>query len=154
MQRRYEISDEQWNKIKHMFPKAKTGRPGKDLRLMFNAVLWITCSGAPWRDLPERFGSWKTVYSRFCKWRDEGTLLKVFEHLREDADYENLSIDSTLVKAHQSSAGAKKRAKDSEVNQHIGRSSGGKTTKIHAAVDGLGNPLYIKLTAGQIHDST
>ena len=61
-------SDEQ-----HMFPKAKTGRPGKDLRLMFNAVLWIACSGAPWRDLPERFGSWKTVYSRFCKWRDEGT---------------------------------------------------------------------------------
>ncbi len=59
MQRRYEISDEQWNKIKHMFPKAKTGRPGKDLRLMFNAVLWIACSGAPWRDLPERFGSWK-----------------------------------------------------------------------------------------------
>ena len=57
MQRRYEISDEQWNKIKHMFPKAKTGRPGKDLRLMFNAVLWIACSGAPWRDLPERFGS-------------------------------------------------------------------------------------------------
>ena len=50
MQRRYEISDEQWNKIKHMFPKAKTGRPGKDLRLMFNAVLWIACSGAPWRD--------------------------------------------------------------------------------------------------------
>ena len=50
MQRRYEISDEQWNKIKHMFPKAKTGRPGKDLRLMFNAVLWIACSGAPWRE--------------------------------------------------------------------------------------------------------
>ena len=65
-----------------MFPKAKTGRPGKDLRLIFNAVLWIACSGAPWRDLPERFGSWKTVYSRFCKWRDKGTLLKVFEHLR------------------------------------------------------------------------
>ena len=99
-------SDEQ-----HMFPKAKTGRPGKDLRLMFNAVLWIACSGAPWRDLPERFGSWKTVYSRFCKWRDEGTLLKIFEHLREDADYENLSIDSTVVKAHQSSAGAKKGQK-------------------------------------------
>ena len=83
------ISDDQWNKIKHMFPKVKTGRPGKDLRLIFNAVLWIACSGAPWRDLPERFGSWKTVYSRFCKWRDEGTLLKIFEHLREDADYEN-----------------------------------------------------------------
>ena len=111
MQRRYEVSDDQWNKIKHMFPKAKTGRPGKDSRLMFNAVLWIACSGAPWRDLPERFGSWKTVYSRFCKWRDEGTLQKVFEHLKKDADYEKLNIDSIVVRAHQSSAGSKKGQK-------------------------------------------
>ena len=56
MQRRYEISDEQWERIKEMFPIAKTGRPGKDSRLIFNAILWIVCSGAPWRDLPERFG--------------------------------------------------------------------------------------------------
>ena len=102
MQRRYEISDEQWERIKEMFPRAKTGRPGKDSRLIFNAILWIVCSGAPWRDLPERFGSWKTVYSRFCKWRDEGTLFRVFEDLKKDSDYENLSIDSTTVKAHQS----------------------------------------------------
>ena len=71
----------------------------------------LSAAGLRGEDLPERFGSWKTVYSRFCKWRDEGTLLKVFEHLREDADYENLSIDSTVVKAHQSSAGAKKGQK-------------------------------------------
>ena len=87
MQRRYEISDEQWERIKEMFPRAKTGRPGKDSRLIFNAILWIVCSGAPWRDLPERFGSWKTVYSRFCKWRDEGTLFRVFEDLKKDSDY-------------------------------------------------------------------
>ena len=124
MQRRYEISDDQWNKIKHMFPKAKTGRPGKDLRLMFNAVLWIACSGAPWRDLPERFGSWKTVYSRFCKWRDEGTLLKIFEHLREEADYENLSIDSTVVKARQSSAWAKKGRKIQKWSSTSGEAQG------------------------------
>ena len=111
MQRRYEISDEQWERIKEMFPRTKTGRPGKDSRLIFNAILWIVCSGAPWRDLPERFGSWKTVYSRFCKWRDEGTLFRVFEDLKKDYDYENLSIDSTTVKAHQSSAGAKRGQK-------------------------------------------
>ena len=87
MQRRYEISDEQWERIKEMFPRAKTGRPGKDSRLIFNAILWIVCGGAPWRDLPERFGSWKTVYSRFCKWRDEGTLFRVFEDLKKDSDY-------------------------------------------------------------------
>lgn len=111
MQRRYELSDEQWEQIKDLFPKAKTGRPAKDNRLMFNAILWIARSGAPWRDLPERFGSWKTVYSRFCKWRDEGVLNSIFIHLNEDADYENLSIDSTIVKAHQHSAGAKKGLK-------------------------------------------
>ena len=112
MQRRYEISDEQWERIKEMFPRAKTGRPGKDSRLIFNAILWIVCSGAPWRDLPERFGSWKTVYSSFCKWRDEGTLFRVFEDLKKDSDYENLSIDSTTVKDFQSSA-EKKGAKNS-----------------------------------------
>ena len=111
MQRRYEISDEQWERIKEMFPRAKTRRPGKDSRLIFNAILWIVSSGAPWRDLPERFGSWKTVYSRFCKWRDEGTLFRVFEDLKKDSDYENLSIDSTTVKTHQSSAGAKRGQK-------------------------------------------
>lgn len=111
MQRRYELSDEQWEQIKDLFPIAKTGRPSKDNRLMFNAILWIARSGAPWRDLPERFGSWKTVYSRFCKWRDEEVLNSIFHHLNEDADYENLSIDSTTIKAHQHSAGAKKGRK-------------------------------------------
>lgn len=107
-QKRYEISDEQWSQIENLFPVAKTGRPPIDNRIMFNAILWIARSGAPWRDLPERFGSWKTVYSRFCKWRDDGTLLTIFQHLTQEADYENLSIDSTSIKAHQHSAGAKK----------------------------------------------
>ncbi len=107
-QKRYEISDEQWLQIQDLFSIPKTGRPPKDNRLMFNAILWIARSGAAWRDLPERFGSWKTVYSCFCKWRDDGTLLTIFKHLNSEADYENLSIDSTSVKAHQHSAGAKK----------------------------------------------
>ena len=76
--------------------------------MIFNAVLWITQSGAAWHDLPERFGSWKTVYSRFCKWRNDGTLQTIFNALYKDTDYENLMIDSTLVKAHQHSAGAKR----------------------------------------------
>ena len=109
MQRRYEISDEQWNKIKHMFPKAKTGRPGKDLRLMFNAVLWIACSGAPWRDLPERFGDFRVVHTRFSRWCKTGVWKRIFETLAEDADNEYAMIDSTIVRAHQHSAGAKKK---------------------------------------------
>ena len=107
-QKRYEITEEQWEQIKVMIPRAKTGRPPKDDRLMFNAILWIARSGSTWKDLPERYSPHQTVYSRFCKWRDEGTLLNIFKALNEDADFENLSIDSTSVKAHQHSAGAKK----------------------------------------------
>ncbi len=80
----------------------------KDNRLMFNGILWIARNGATWRDIPERFGSWKTVYSRFCKWRDDKTLTTVFYVLNTDANFENLSIDSTIIKAYQHSAGAKK----------------------------------------------
>ena len=78
---------------------------------MFNAVLWIVRTGAQWRQLPEYYGSWKTVYSRFCKWHDNETLLKIFEILCEDADMENISLDSTFVKVHQQASGAKKRSK-------------------------------------------
>jgi transposase len=106
--RRYEMTDEQWEQIKNLIPRAKTGRPPKDNRLMFNAILWMARSGAGWEDVPERYGSWKTVYSRFCKWRDDGTLLSIFKALNSEPDMENLSLDSTSVKAHQHSAGAKK----------------------------------------------
>ncbi|WP_275099956.1 IS5 family transposase [Paenibacillus alvei] len=101
IQRRYEISDEQWEQIKDMFPSYKTGRPSKlSDRTMFNAILWIARSGAAWRDLPEeRYGSWKTVYSRFCKWRDAELLVSIFRALHVEPDFENLSIDSTSVKA-------------------------------------------------------
>lgn len=106
--KRYEMTDEQWKQIRPLFPVPKTGRPPKDNRLLFNAILWIARSGAAWRDLPEYYGSWKTVYSRFCKWRDDGTLPLLFSALNTDVDWENLSIDSTLIKAHQHSTGAKK----------------------------------------------
>lgn len=106
---RYELSDEQWEQIKELFPAYTTGRPSKRSdREMFNAMLWIARSGAPWRDLPERYGLWKTVYARFCKWRNDGTLVLIFQALQIEADFENLSIDSTSVRAHQHSAGAKK----------------------------------------------
>ncbi|WP_416232357.1 transposase [Clostridium kluyveri] len=67
-------------------------------------MLWISKSSAAWRDLADHFGSWKTVYSRFCKWHDDSTLLNIFRILNEEADY----VDSTSVKAHQHSAEAKK----------------------------------------------
>ena len=86
--------------IKDMFSKAKTERPPKDNRIILNAIFWLARSGAAWADIPERYGSYKTVYSRFCKWCDDGILLNIFKALNENADFENLSIDSTSVKAH------------------------------------------------------
>lgn len=106
--RRYEISDEQRERIKDMFPRAKTGRSPKDNRQMINVILCLARSSSAWADIPERYGLHQTVYSRFCKWRDNGTLLRIFQALSIDANFENLSIDSTSIKAHPQSAGAKK----------------------------------------------
>lgn len=106
--RRYELTDTQWDRIKDLISRAKTGRPPKDDRMMLNAMLWLARSGAAWADIPARFGPHQTVYSRFCKWRDDGTILHIFQELNADADYENLCIDSTSIKAHPQSAGAKR----------------------------------------------
>lgn len=106
--RRYEVTDEEWERIKGHIPTARTGRPPKDHRQMLNAMMWLAKSGAMWEDLPERYGPWKTVYSRFCKWRDEGVLVAIFNALRLDADYEHLSIDSSSIKVHQHASSGKK----------------------------------------------
>lgn len=92
---RYELSDEQWIQISGLFPKYRTGRPAKlDNRTAFNAILLIARSGAAWRDLPEkRYGSWKTVYTRFCNWRECGLLITIFQALQLEPDFKTISID-------------------------------------------------------------
>ncbi|ASD33466.1 IS5/IS1182 family transposase [Lactiplantibacillus plantarum] len=152
--KRYELEDAQWDRIKGYFPPYRTGRPSSlDNRTALNAILWLMRSGAPWRDLPERYGSWKTVYSRFRVWADAGLFEKLFRQLIDDPDLENVSLDSTSIRVHQKATGAKKNARCLVENQAIGLSRGGRTTKIHAVVDGLGNPLRFILTGGQVHDS-
>ncbi|MBO3685623.1 IS5-like element ISLpl3 family transposase, partial [Lactiplantibacillus plantarum] len=107
--KRYELEDAQWDRIKGYFPPYRTGRPSSlDNRTALNAILWLMRSGAPWRDLPERYGSWKTVYSRFRAWVSSGLFEQVFLELIDDPDMENLSLDSTIVRAHQKATGAKK----------------------------------------------
>jgi transposase len=74
-------------------------------------MLWIAKTGAPWRDLPERYGPWKTVYWKFSVWSKNDTFQKIFNNLKADADMQDVSIDSTSCKAHQHSSGAQKKAK-------------------------------------------
>lgn len=112
---RYEISNAEWEKIEDMLPREVSGdrgRPRKDNRLMLNALMWLARSGAPWRDLPDRYGPWESVYSRFKKWRDDGILDNIFRLLAMEAELQELSMDSTIVRAHQHSSGAKKGAKN------------------------------------------
>jgi transposase len=107
--RRHEISDEHWSRIKDLLP-GREGDPGvtaKDNRLFVNAVLWIAKTGAPWRDLPERFGNCNSVWRRFDRWARKGTWERVFREL-QDPDLEWLLLDSTVIRAHQHAAGAKK----------------------------------------------
>ena len=113
MSKRYEITDQEWSQIEHIFPDqtGKQGRPAKNTRTTLNGIVWLARSGAPWRDLPERYGPWKSVYTSFCRWRDSGLLEQIFPSLCADADFENLMIDSTIVKVHKSACGAKKGQK-------------------------------------------
>jgi transposase len=111
MHHRHAIRDEDWERIKHLLP-GQAGQPGvtaKDNRLFVDAVLWIAKTGAPWRDLPERFGLWNSVWKRFSRWARKGVWQKVFQHL-QDVDLEWLILDSTIVRAHPHAAGAKKKA--------------------------------------------
>ncbi|WHZ15758.1 MAG: Mobile element protein [Nitrospira sp.] len=116
--------------------------------LFVEAVLYRYRAGIPWRDLPERFGDWKNTHRRFSRWAERGVWERVFQQLSRDADNEYAMIDSTIVRAHQHSAGARKK----NGPQAIGRSKGGLSTKIHATVDALGNPLGVHLSAGQASD--
>ena len=150
--RRYALRDDQWDRIKDILPgrEGHVGGTAADNRLFVEAVLFRFRAGVPWRDLPERFGDWKIVYQRFNRWAKSGVFERVFRLLASDHDNEYMMIDATLVRAHQHSAGAKKK----DGAQAIGRSRGGLTTKIHALVDALGNPVEVMLSPGQDHDLT
>jgi transposase len=109
--RRYGLRDDQWARIKDLLPgrEGVVGRPAVDNRLFVEAILYRYRAGIPWRDLPERFGDFRAVHTRFSRWAARGVLQSVFEHLAKDADNEYAMIDSTIVRAHQHSAGALKK---------------------------------------------
>ena len=122
-QRRHELTDEQWERIKDLLPgqPGKPGDKGKDNRLFVNAMFWIAKTGAPWRDLPERLGDWKNTHRRFSRWAEKDVWETIFKALNADADLEWLMLDSTVNRAHQHAAGAKKGG----LIQHLAALAGG-----------------------------
>ena len=109
--RRYGLRDDQWERIKDLLPgRAGTeGRPARNNRLFVEAVLYRYRAGIPWRDLPERFGDFRVVHTRFSRWAARGVWQRVLAHLAEEADNEYAMIDATIVRAHQHAAGARKK---------------------------------------------
>ena len=151
--KRYGLRDDQFARIESLLlgRAGSVGREGElGNRLFIEAVIGKFRSGAPWRDLPERFGAWKNIHTRFSRWSASGVWENLFKASAVDPDNEYAMIDATIVRAHQHSAGARKNGLD----QAIERSRGGLTTKIHVIVDALGNPSTLSLTGGQVHDIT
>ena len=115
MRHRGELTDQEWGRLEPHLPpeKPETGRTNKDHRQIINGILWRERTGAPWRDLPERYGPWSTVYSRFWRWRVAGIWDRILAEVQRQADAEGRLdwslhfVDSTVVRAHQHAAGAK-----------------------------------------------
>ena len=105
------LRDDQWERIAPLLcgKVGDRGRSGVDNRRFVEAVLWIARTGSPWRDLPAEFGNWNSIYVRFARWSKKNVWRNIFAVLREDADIEEVSIDSTVIRAHQHAAGAAKK---------------------------------------------
>lgn len=115
---RHALSDEQWARLRPLLPPPPQGRgrPRIDDRLIVDGIIWRLATGVPWRDLPDRFGSWRTVYSRFRRWQQAGVWERALTSLQAEADaagdldWALHFLDGTTVRAHQHAAGAKKGA--------------------------------------------
>jgi transposase len=111
---RFDLTDAEWAIIAPLLPGAagkKNGRPRLDDRKVLNGIFFILRTGSPWRDLPERYGPYTTVYNRFNRWAKKGVWLSIFEALSARAPQSLQLIDSSIVRAHQHAAGAKKGAR-------------------------------------------
>jgi len=173
---RYELSDRQWDRIASFFPHrthdGNVGHPFNDPRSLVNGILWVLHTGAPWRDLPERYGPWETVFGRFNAWRKDGTWSRIVTSLLDELDdqgridHDLWCIDGSVIRASRAAAGAEKKptvpnrlggrksAQTEEPSDHaLRRSRGGFGTKVHLVCDSKGFILALRITAGQVHES-
>jgi transposase len=164
---RKDLTDRQWRILEPLLPApAGRGRPRKwSRRQLGDGIRWRTRVGAPWRDVPERYGHWQSIYALFRRWQREKVWALVWSTLLAWADTGGLirwdvSVDSTINRAHQHASGARRHPSeqveppgDEPPDHALGRYRGGWTTKIHLACEQGGRPLAALLTAGQRGDS-
>jgi transposase len=120
---RGDLTDQQWQQLQPLLPPQKptTGRPAKDHRTIINGILWVLRTGAPWRDLPERYGPWPTVASRFYRWRQAGRWERLLasvqqqSNIRGKVNWELHYVDGTIVRAHQPGAGARGKTRQARL---------------------------------------
>ncbi len=161
MEERHALSDEQREAIADLMPSSRgPGRPWSSHRVMINGILWILRTGAPWRDLAERYGLWQTVYDRFRRWVRGGLWERILERLQArrngngEIHWELFCIDGSVVRAHKAAAGAEKKGPPEEGAGHaLGRSEGGFGTKLDVVCEAQGWLIAVELTAGQVHGS-
>ncbi|AMO56528.1 hypothetical protein GZ77_05735 [Endozoicomonas montiporae] len=148
---RTRLLDDQWLNILSLlssFPQVRIGQHDK-CRAFIEAVLWILRTGAQWRQLPKERGQWNSVFKRYSRWCGYGIWTGLLESIAQDADYQHVSIDSTVIRAHACAAGAKNSTAEDEA---MGRSKGGFSCKVHALTDALGLPVRFIITPGQAAD--
>ncbi len=141
------LSDSLWTRLLEAIDDTRAYRT-ENLRMSVEGILWRFRTGAPWRDLPDQFGPWKTVFNRFNRWSKLGVWESLFDLIRGESDDEWNFMDGTYIKAHQHSSGGIEALEE----KTIGRSRGGNTTKIHMLTDAHGNPKTFDITTGSAHD--
>lgn len=141
------LTDKAWEALKQILKDTGRVYNKYEHRNTLEGILYRMRTGVQWRDLPEKFGRWNTVFRRFNLWSKKGVLQKLFQSISSENDPEWLFIDGSIVKAHQDSCGA-----SSGADEAIGKSRGGNSTKIHLAVDSAGLPVYFEISGGQVHD--
>lgn len=144
---RLTLTDEHWSKLRDIL-RAEGIYDKPTLRLMVEGMLYRLRIGCPWRDIPEYFGRWNSIYKKFNAWSASGKWRTIFRKLVIDPDLEWEFIDGSYVKAHQHSAGAAGKEP-----QGIGKSRAGNSSKIHLAVESCGLPVEFVISGGEIHDS-
>ena len=154
---RGDLTDAQWYRLAPLLPaqRLSLGRPSKDHRTIINGILWVVRTGAPWRDLPERYGPWPAVASRFYRWREKGVVAATPGAVAAAGRcHWRVGVGSTFCGWHRGPGPSTRRwSQKGSGDQALGRSQGGFGTKVHLRVEGKGKPVAFVLTRGQQHEA-